>query len=156
VPLAYGFGELDTLVPAYAATIHKSKARVPAVVIPVSDPALHHAAAEFSYTGVTRARSWSCWSARRKPSDRSAQHLGKAAVVELHECWQILKGNQILASDSKLAIGPPVSGPHRNLNSIYGAGALRTLHQLHAFGVSSAKAGIWRIRFQPFGRIWWA
>jgi exodeoxyribonuclease V alpha subunit len=32
----YGFGELDTLVPAYAATIHKSQgSEYPAVVIPV-------------------------------------------------------------------------------------------------------------------------
>ena len=34
--VAYGFGELDTLVPAYAATIHKSQgSEYPAVVIPV-------------------------------------------------------------------------------------------------------------------------
>ena len=32
----YGFGELDTLVPAYAATVHKSQSsEYPAVVIPV-------------------------------------------------------------------------------------------------------------------------
>ena len=35
-PVTYGFGELDTLVPAYAATIHKSQgSEYPAVVIPV-------------------------------------------------------------------------------------------------------------------------
>ena len=34
--LLYGFGELDTLVPAYAATVHKSQgSEYPAVVIPV-------------------------------------------------------------------------------------------------------------------------
>ena len=34
--LVYGFGELDTLVPAYAATVHKSQgSEYPAVVIPV-------------------------------------------------------------------------------------------------------------------------
>jgi exodeoxyribonuclease V alpha subunit len=34
--VTYGFGELDTLVPAYAATIHKSQgSEYPAVVIPV-------------------------------------------------------------------------------------------------------------------------
>jgi ATP-dependent exoDNAse (exonuclease V) alpha subunit len=33
--VTYGFGELDTLVPAYAATIHKSQgSEYPAVVIP--------------------------------------------------------------------------------------------------------------------------
>src|SRR5271154_6565946 len=35
-PVTYGFGELDTLVPAYAATIHKSQgSEYPAVIIPV-------------------------------------------------------------------------------------------------------------------------
>ncbi len=35
--ITYGFGELDTLVPAYAATIHKSQgSEYPAVVIPVA------------------------------------------------------------------------------------------------------------------------
>ena len=34
--VTYGFGELDTLVPAYAATIHKSQgSENPAVIIPV-------------------------------------------------------------------------------------------------------------------------
>jgi exodeoxyribonuclease V alpha subunit len=34
--VTYVFGELDTLVPAYAATIHKSQgSEYPAVVIPV-------------------------------------------------------------------------------------------------------------------------
>ena len=34
--VTYGFGELDTLVPAYAASIHKSQgSEYPAVVIPV-------------------------------------------------------------------------------------------------------------------------
>ena len=45
--VTYGFGELDTLVPAYAATIHKSQgSEYPAVVIPGHDAALRHAAAE--------------------------------------------------------------------------------------------------------------
>jgi exodeoxyribonuclease V alpha subunit len=35
-PITYGFGELDMLVPAYAATIHKSQgSEYPAVVIPI-------------------------------------------------------------------------------------------------------------------------
>jgi exodeoxyribonuclease V alpha subunit len=37
----YGFGELDMLVPAYAATIHKSQgSKYPAVIIPV--PTQHY------------------------------------------------------------------------------------------------------------------
>ena len=53
--VAFGFGELDTLVPAYAATIHKSQgSEYPAVVIPVM--AQHYAMLQRNllYTGVTR------------------------------------------------------------------------------------------------------
>jgi UvrD-like helicase C-terminal domain len=56
-PVAYGFGELDTLVPAYAATIHKSQgSEYPAVVIPVMTQ--HYALLQrnFLYTGVTRGK----------------------------------------------------------------------------------------------------
>jgi exodeoxyribonuclease V alpha subunit len=41
--VTYGFGELDALVPAYAATIHKSG--IPSRSDPGHDPALHHVAA---------------------------------------------------------------------------------------------------------------
>ena len=52
----YGFGELDTLVPAYAATIHKSQgSEYPAVVIPVMTQ--HYAMLQrLLYTGVTRGK----------------------------------------------------------------------------------------------------
>ena len=53
--ITYGFGELDMLVPAYAATIHKSQgSEYPAVIIPVLT--LRQAAAELLYTGVTRGK----------------------------------------------------------------------------------------------------
>ena len=51
------FGELDTLVPAYAATIHKSQgSEYPAVVIPVMTQ--HYAVLQRNllYTGVTRGK----------------------------------------------------------------------------------------------------
>ena len=45
--LVYGFGELDALVPAYAATVHKSQgSEYPAVVIPVLTQPLRDAEAE--------------------------------------------------------------------------------------------------------------
>ena len=45
--VTYGFGELDMLVPAYAATIHKSQgSEYPAVDHPGAHPALRHAAAQ--------------------------------------------------------------------------------------------------------------
>ena len=45
--VVYGFGELDALVPAYAATVHKSQgSEYPAVVIPVLTQPLRHAAVQ--------------------------------------------------------------------------------------------------------------
>jgi exodeoxyribonuclease V alpha subunit len=55
--VTYGFGELDALVPAYAASIHKSQgSEYPAVVIPVMTQ--HYAMLERNllYTGVTRGK----------------------------------------------------------------------------------------------------
>jgi exodeoxyribonuclease V alpha subunit len=53
----YGFGELDTLVPAYAATIHKSQgSEYPAVVIPVVTQHYAMLQRNLLYTGVTRGK----------------------------------------------------------------------------------------------------
>jgi exodeoxyribonuclease V alpha subunit len=55
--VAYGFGELDTLVPAYAATIHKSQgSEYPAVVIPVLTQHYAMLQRNLLYTGLTRGR----------------------------------------------------------------------------------------------------
>ena len=55
--LTYGFGELDTLVPAYAATIHKSQgSEYPAVVIPVLTQHYAMLQRNLLYTGVTRGK----------------------------------------------------------------------------------------------------
>ena len=55
--VTYGFGELDTLVPAYAATIHKSQgSEYPAVVIPVLTQHYAMLQRNLLYTGVTRGR----------------------------------------------------------------------------------------------------
>ena len=55
--VAYGFGELDTLVPAYAATIHKSQgSEYPAVVIPVLTQHYAMLQRNLLYTGVTRGK----------------------------------------------------------------------------------------------------
>ena len=56
--VTYGFGELDMLVPAYAATIHKSQgSEYPAVVIPVLTQ--HYAMLQRNLlsTGVTRGKA---------------------------------------------------------------------------------------------------
>ena len=53
----YGFGELDMLVPAYAATIHKSQgSEYPAVVIPVLTQHYAMLQRNLLYTGVTRGK----------------------------------------------------------------------------------------------------
>ena len=52
-----GFGELDTLVPAYAATIHKSQgSEYPAIVIPVLTQHYTMLQRNLLYTGVTRGQ----------------------------------------------------------------------------------------------------
>ena len=55
--VTYGYGELDTLVPAYAATIHKSQgSEYPAVVIPVLTQHYAMLQRNLLYTGVTRGK----------------------------------------------------------------------------------------------------
>ncbi len=55
--VTYGFGELDMLVPAYAATIHKSQgSEYPAVIIPVMTQHYAMLQRNLLYTGVTRGK----------------------------------------------------------------------------------------------------
>jgi exodeoxyribonuclease V alpha subunit len=55
--VTYGFGELDTLVPAYAATIHKSQgSEYPAVIIPVLTQHYAMLKRNLLHSGVTRGK----------------------------------------------------------------------------------------------------
>jgi exodeoxyribonuclease V alpha subunit len=55
--VTYGLGELDMLVPAYAATIHKSQgSEYPAVIIPVLTQHYPMLQRNLLYTGVTRGK----------------------------------------------------------------------------------------------------
>src|SRR5271168_2820784 len=55
--VTYSFGDLDTLVPAYAATIHKSQgSEYPAVVIPVMTQHYTMLQRNLLYTGITRGK----------------------------------------------------------------------------------------------------
>ena len=55
--LVYGFGELEALVPAYAATVHKSQgSEYPAVVIPMLTQHYSMLKRNLLYTGVTRGK----------------------------------------------------------------------------------------------------
>ena len=82
--VTYGFGELDTLVPAYAATIHKSQgSEYPAVIIPVLTQ--HYAMLQAKSPPLRRdARQEACGS--RWPEegdrDRGPQRFGAATLVE--------------------------------------------------------------------------
>jgi exodeoxyribonuclease V alpha subunit len=55
--VTFAFGELDTLVPAYAATIHKSQgSEYPAVIIPLLTQLYAMLQRNLLYTGVTRGK----------------------------------------------------------------------------------------------------
>ena len=55
--VSYGFGELDMLVPAYAATVHKSQgSEYPAVVLPVLTQHYAMLQRNLLYTGITRGK----------------------------------------------------------------------------------------------------
>ena len=57
-PVTYGFGELDALVPAYAASIHKSQgSEYPAVLIPVMTQHYAMLQRNLLYTGGGLKRS---------------------------------------------------------------------------------------------------
>ena len=81
--VTYGFGELDMLVPAYAATIHKSQgSEYPAVIIG-AHPALRHAAAEPAlYRRHARQEAGRAGRTEEGGRHRGAQRVGAEAVVE--------------------------------------------------------------------------
>ena len=55
--VTYSFGELEALVPAYAATIHKSQgSEYPAVIIPVLTQHYAMLQRNLLYTGITRGK----------------------------------------------------------------------------------------------------
>ena len=82
--LVYGFGELDTLVPAYAATVHKSQgSEYPAVVIPVLTQHYAMLKRNLLYTGVTRGKRLVVLVGPEEGGrHRRAQRLGTSALVE--------------------------------------------------------------------------
>ena len=83
-PVTYSFGELDALVPAYAASIHKSsRLGVPSRRDSGHDSALRHVAAEPSLhrRHPRQAACRSGW-AKEGRCYRGAQRLGPAALVE--------------------------------------------------------------------------
>jgi len=63
----YDFGDLDELALAYVLSIHKSQgSEFPCVVIPLHTQHYMMLQRNLLYTAVTRGKSWSSWSARRR------------------------------------------------------------------------------------------
>ena len=91
--VTYGFGELDMLVPAYAATIHKSQgSEYSAVIIPVLTQHYAMLQRNLVYTGMGCARTLR--STRiprsidlRRQSGASHQSLGSAVFIGITFGW---------------------------------------------------------------------
>ena len=82
--VTYGFGELDTLVPAYAATIHKSQgSEYPAVIIPVLTQHYAMLQRNLLYTGVTRGKRLVVLVGQKKAIAIAVRNVsGTATLVE--------------------------------------------------------------------------
>ena len=73
-PVTYGFGELDMLVPAYAATIHKSQgSEYPVVIIRFSRNITLCCSGISSIPASPAANVLSCWLGKRRPSSTTFQ-----------------------------------------------------------------------------------
>ena len=82
--VTYGFGELDMLVPAYAATIHESQgSEYAAVIIPVLTQHYAMLQRNLLYAGGTRGRSGRTGRTEKGGRHRGAQRVGAEAVVEV-------------------------------------------------------------------------
>jgi exodeoxyribonuclease V alpha subunit len=91
--VTYGFGELDMLVPAYAATIHKSQgSEYPAVIIPVMTQHYAMLQRNLLYTGVTRGRKLVVLVGQKKAVAIAVRNVsGRRRWSKLSE-WLVTKG----------------------------------------------------------------
>ena len=91
--VTYGFAELVTLVPAYAATIHKSQgSEYPAVVIPVLTQHYTMLQRNLLYTGVTRGKRLVVLVGQRKAVAIAVRNVsGRRRWSKLNE-WLDLEG----------------------------------------------------------------
>src|SRR5437016_13580349 len=85
--VTYGFGELDTLVPAYAATIHKSQgSEYPAVVIPIMTQHYAMLQRNLLYTGITRGKRLVVLVGQKKAVAIAVRNVsGRRRWSKLHE-----------------------------------------------------------------------
>jgi hypothetical protein len=102
----YGFGELDMLVPAYAATIHKSQgSEYPAVIVPVLTQHYAMLQRNLLYTGVTRGKRlvvWVCLGPFRRAIQRVVLTVIHCAPLEYGQGESPRAGHMRLATDSLL------------------------------------------------------
>ena len=105
-----GFGELDALVPAYAATIHKSQgSEYPAVVIPVMTQHYVMLQRNLIYTGVTRGKRLVVLVGQRKAVAMAVKNASaRRRWSKLHD-W--LSGN---LADGSLPMMRPNDGGTRS------------------------------------------
>jgi exodeoxyribonuclease V alpha subunit len=92
--VSYPFGELDTLVPAYAATIHKSQgSEYPAIVIPVLTQHYPMLQRNLLYTGVTRGKRLVVIVGQKKAVAIAVRNVsGRRRWSKLNE-WLAAKGS---------------------------------------------------------------
>ena len=100
--VTYGFGELDTLVPAYAATIHKSQgSEYPAVIIPVLTQHYAMLHRNLLYTGITRGKRLVVLVGQKKAIAIAVRNVsGRRRWSKLGE-WLRLGASRSFATKSK-------------------------------------------------------
>ncbi len=87
--VTYGFGELDMLVPAYAATIHKSQgSEYPAVIIPVLTQHYAMLQRNLLYTGVTRGKRLVVLVGQKKAALVEVGRVAASLLTRLTANWR--------------------------------------------------------------------
>ncbi len=101
--VTYGFGELDTLVPAYAATIHKSQgSEYPAVIIPILTQHYPMLQRNLLYTGITRGKRLVVMVGQKKAIAIAVRNVsGRRRWSKLDE-WLRLSAPSRLSNSSKV------------------------------------------------------
>jgi len=95
--IKYGFGELDTLVPAYAATIHKSQgSEYPAVIIPVLTQ--HYACC----SGISSTPALPEGGGRTWTAQKTGKHMGSnSEQILAPSCLPDSEGSSVLLRSCK-------------------------------------------------------
>ena len=121
--MTYGFGELDALVPAYAASIRKSQgSEYPAVVIPVMTQHYPMLQRNLLYTGVTRGRKLVVLVGQKKAMAIAIRNVsGRRRWSKLSE-WLASTAKPLRACKKELPHNPfalrdcDLSGPDRTMS----------------------------------------